>query len=62
MCMASVWIRKEKGEENLLEDVAVIKSRGEKLILSTLLGEEKSVEAKIEEIDFMNSKVLLKEG
>lgn len=62
MCMASVWIRKDTGEENLLEDVAVIKSRGEKLILSTLLGEEKSVEAKIEEIDFMNSKVLLKEG
>jgi len=62
MCMASVWIRKDTGEENVLADVAVIKSRGEKLILSTLLGEEKSVEAKIEEIDFMNSKVLLKEG
>jgi len=38
------------------------KVQREKLILSTLLGEEKSVEAKIEEIDFMNSKVLLKEG
>jgi len=62
MCMASVWIKKDSGEKNLLADVAVIKSRGEKLILSTLLGEEKSVEAKIEEIDFMNSKVLLKEG
>jgi hypothetical protein len=24
MCMASVWIRKDKGEENLLEEVAVI--------------------------------------
>ena len=59
MCMASVWIRKDTGEENLLKEVAVIKSRGEKLILSTLLGEERSVEAKIEEIDFMNSKVLL---
>ena len=59
MCMASVWIRKDTGEENLLKEVAVIKSRGEKLILSTLMGEERSVEAKIEEIDFMNSKVLL---
>ncbi len=60
MCMASVWIRKDTGEEKLLEEVAVIRSRGGKLILSTLLGEEKSVKAKIEEIDFMNSKVLLK--
>jgi len=59
MCMASVWIKKGTREENLLEEVAVIKLKGEKLILSTLLGEEKLVEAKIEEIDFMNSKVLL---
>jgi predicted RNA-binding protein len=60
MCMASVWIKKNRGEENLLKEVAFIRSKGKKLILSTLLGEEKSVEAKIEEIDFMNSKVLLK--
>jgi len=59
MCMASVWIKKGTREENLLEEVAVIKLKGEKLILSTLLGEEKLVEAKIEKIDFMNSKVLL---
>jgi len=60
MCMVSVWIKKDRGEENLLEEVAFIRSKGRKLILSTLLGEEKAVEAKIEEIDFMNSKVLLK--
>jgi len=60
MCMVSVWIKKGGGEENLLKEVAFIRSKGEKLILSTLFGEEKSVKAKIEEIDFMNSKVLLK--
>lgn len=60
MCMVSVWIKKDTGEENLLKEVASIRSKGGKLILSTLFGEEKSVEAKIEEIDFVNSKVLLK--
>jgi predicted RNA-binding protein len=59
MCMVSVWIKKDRGEENLLKEVAFIRSKGRKLILSTLWGEEKSVEAKIEEIDFVNSKVLL---
>jgi len=29
--MASVWIKKDSGEKNLLADVAVIKSRGENL-------------------------------
>ena len=59
MCMANVWVKKGTKEENLLEEVAFIKIKGEKLVLSTLLGEEKLVEAKIEKIDFMNSKVLL---
>jgi len=29
--MASVWITKDSGKKNLLEDVAVIKSRGKNL-------------------------------
>lgn len=61
MCMASAWIKKDKGEENLLEEVAFIRNEGGKLILSTLFGEQKSVNAEIKEIDFMNSKILLKQ-
>ncbi len=60
MCMVSVWIKKDGEEKNLLEEVAFIRSKGGKLILSTLFGEEKSVKAKIEEIDFVNSRVLLR--
>lgn len=59
MCMASVWIKKDSGEKNLLEEVAVIRVSGKNLVLSTLFGEEESVKAKIKEIDFVNSKVLL---
>ena len=58
--MVSVWIKKDGEEKNLLEEVAFIRSKGGKLILSTLFGEEKSVKAKIEEIDFVNSRVLLR--
>jgi len=57
--MANVRIKKDSGEKNLLEEVAVIKVNGKNLVLSTLFGEEKSVKAKIKEIDFVNSKVLL---
>ncbi len=59
MCMASVWIKKDSGEKNLLEEVAVIRVSGKNLVLSTLFGEKESVKAKIKEIDFVNSKVLL---
>jgi len=57
--MASVWIKKDSGEKNLLEEVAVIRVSGKNLVLSTLFGEKESVKAKIKEIDFVNSKVLL---
>jgi len=59
MCMASVWIKKDSGEKNLLEEVSVIRVSGKNLVLSTLFGEKESVKAKIKEIDFVNSKVLL---
>jgi len=59
MCMASVWIKKDSGEKNLLEEVAVIRVSGKNLVFSTLFGEKESVKAKIKEIDFVNSKVLL---
>jgi len=61
MCIANVWIKKDSGEKNLLEEVAIIRVSGKNLVLSTLFGEEKSVKAKIKEIDFVNSKVLLEQ-
>jgi predicted RNA-binding protein len=61
MCLASVHKGKGSEKENLLEEVALIKFEGEKLLLRTLFGEERAIKAKIKEIDFMNSTVLIEE-
>ncbi|MCK4682802.1 CooT family nickel-binding protein [Candidatus Bipolaricaulota bacterium] len=61
MCLASVHKGKGSEKENLLEEVALIRFEGEKLLLRTLFGEERAIKAKIKEIDFMNSTVLIEE-
>lgn len=61
MCLASVHKRKGTEKENLLEEVALIRFEGTKLLVRTLFGEERAIKAKIKEIDFMNSTVLIEE-
>jgi predicted RNA-binding protein len=59
MCLASV--HKVTQRENLLEEVALIRPEGKKLFLRTLFGEERVLKARIKEIDFANSTVLIEE-
>jgi len=61
MCLASVHKGKGAEKENLLEEVALIEFEGERLLLRTLFGEEKAIKARIKEIDFMHSTVLIEE-
>ncbi len=61
MCLARV-ISEKKGEEaSLAEDVAWIRLEGESVLLRTFLGEDQSLKARIKEIDFLNSTVLIEE-
>lgn len=59
MCLASV--HKVTQREKLLEEVALIRPEGKKLFLRTLFGEERVLKARIKEIDFANSTVLIEE-
>jgi len=61
MCLASVQREKGTEKEKLLEEVALIRFEGKKLLVRTLFGDERAIKAKIKEIDFMNSTVLIEE-
>ena len=63
MCIATAYLKKQGGREDvLLKEVVLIKSDGEGLLLRTLFGEEKSIKAKIKEVNFTSSRVLLEES
>lgn len=61
MCLATAYLKQGAREDVFLEEVALIRSGGEELILRTLFGEERSLKADIKEVDFESSKVLLEE-
>jgi len=60
MCMPSVWIVDDKEEEQIFEEIAFLRMEGKNILLSTMFGEEQSIEATIDSIDFVNSRVFLK--
>ena len=61
MCESNVYLE-EKGQEKLiLENVELIKPTAEGVYLRNILGEEKTVKAKIKEIRLVDHKILLNE-
>ncbi len=62
MCMPTVWIKDNAGEEQIFAETAILRVEENTVVLSTLFGEQKVVRAVIEKIDFMNSRVILRRG
>lgn len=61
MCESHAYILRGDKEEKILDDVTFLEPREESILLRNLFGEEVTVKAKIEQILFMDHKILLKE-
>ena len=59
MCLAKVYIGNDNERELLMEEIATLKTEGGKLLMTSLFGEEREIEASIKEIDFMGSRIVL---
>ncbi|MBN1178529.1 MAG: CooT family nickel-binding protein [Anaerolineae bacterium] len=60
MCLATVYIEDNGQREQVMKDVAWIEPTEGGLQLTTLIGESKVFQARIERIDLMNSSIVLK--
>jgi len=58
MCLAKAYLGAGENEP-LAEDITMMKAEGDKLLITTLFGEQKEIEASIREIDFKASRVVL---
>jgi predicted RNA-binding protein len=54
MCLSKAYVISEKGKGLLMEDIARLEIRDNKLLMRDLFGEQKEIEANIKEIDFLN--------
>jgi predicted RNA-binding protein len=59
MCESNVYLKDEDSEKLVMEDVALLKQQENKIWLVDLLGEEKELEGKVHEIDFLDHKVVI---
>jgi predicted RNA-binding protein len=62
MCLAKAYLGNNGEKELLIEEIASLKTGDGKLLLTTLFGEQREIEASIKEIDFRNSSILLEKS
>lgn len=61
MCEANVFLVSQGAEKEIMKDVLGLEVQGNQLLLTSLIGDEKKVNARIKNIDFGNHKVILEE-
>ena len=59
MCLAKAYVGSDGERELLMEEIASLRVEDGKLLVKTLFGEQKEIEASIKEIDFMASSIVL---
>lgn len=59
MCLSKAYFERGGNRELLMAEIASVKIEDGKLLLRSLFGEEKEVEANIRQIDFVGSSILL---
>jgi predicted RNA-binding protein len=61
MCESHAVVLRNGKEEKILDDVTFLKPEGGSILLRNLFGDEVKVKGKVEEIRFMDHKIILKE-
>ena len=59
MCLAKAYVGSNGERELLMEEIASLKAEDGKLLVTTLFGEQREIEASIKEIDFIGSSIIL---
>jgi predicted RNA-binding protein len=61
MCLSKAYIARNGEKKLLIENVSSVRLEDNRVLLSTLFGEQEKVKADIKEIDFMTHSILLEE-
>ena len=59
MCESNVYLRDAEGETLVMEDAVLLKNKDGKIWIADLLGEEKELEGMVEEITFLDHKIII---
>lgn len=61
MCESNVYIRDDEGDRLVMEDAVLLESGQGKVKITDILGEEKELEGDVEEITFLEHRIVIRE-
>ncbi len=59
MCLSKAYIDRNGKRELIIEDISSVDIEGSELLLKTLFGEQRKIEAHIRQIDFLSNSIVL---
>lgn len=59
MCESNAFLKTQESEEFVMEDVVLVETSGSKIRLTNIIGEVVEVEGTIEEITFLDHKIVI---
>ncbi len=59
MCESTVYLKDGDEERVLMKEVAAVRPRGGKLLLTSILGEQLEVDAVVAELDLMGHRIVV---
>lgn len=62
MCESHAYVLRGEEEEKILDDVTFLQPEGDTVVLRNLFGDEVRVKGAIDQILFMDHKILIKEA
>lgn len=61
MCESNVYVRDDEGDRLVMEDAVLLESGEGKVKITDILGEEKELEGDVEEITFLEHRIVIRE-
>lgn len=59
MCLGKAYIEAGNGSELVMDSIALMEIDGNRVRLSTIFGDRKELEARIQAVDFERSRIIL---
>jgi predicted RNA-binding protein len=61
VCESNVYLRDEEGDRLVMEDAVLLEKDDGKIKITDILGEEKELEGDVEEITFLEHRIVIRE-
>jgi len=61
LCESNVYVRDDEGDRLVMEDAVLLESGEGKVKITDILGEEKELEGDVEEITFLEHRIVIRE-